>query len=116
MAVLRSLFLLSLVVASSLAQTGTIDSRNHPYGSIQGTVLTEEGLPVVGATVYLFSTGMSPVTITGSAGEFVFQNVRVGNQKIIAYKEADGFPNTVWSFYSETYGQKGMQLVSVYGD
>jgi hypothetical protein len=82
-------------------------------GQIEGTVVTEQRTPIANAIVYLLENGRSPVTTTDSNGRFSFKEVPVGSHKIIAYKESDGFPNMIWSFYSEAYGNKGFRLISV---
>ena len=74
------------------------------YGSIEGVVMTREGIPVAGATVYLFQPGGSPITTTNEAGIFKFTGVPIGKHLVLAYKESDGFPNPVWTFYSEVAG------------
>lgn len=82
-------------------------------GQIEGTVVTEQRTPIANAVVYLFDSGRSPVAITDSNGNFSFKEVAVGSHKIIAYKESEGFPNMIWSFYSEAYGNKGVRVISV---
>jgi hypothetical protein len=114
--VLCTVFLLVLVAVASFAKSREMSQGDGPYGRIQGTVVSEEGAPVASAIVYLFGNGSSPMTTTDPDGGFYFQRVPVGNQKIIAYKEAEGFPNAVWSFYSEAYGGKGIRSVHVYGN
>jgi hypothetical protein len=101
--------------AGVFAQSGTASQSERLSGVIKGIVVTENGIPVADAIVYLFEAARSPVTSTDEKGEFSFSNVPVGNHKVIAYKESAGFPNMLWSFYSETYEGKGMELVYVDG-
>jgi hypothetical protein len=82
-------------------------------GQIEGTVVTAQRTPITGAMVYLFGDGRSPVTITDQNGRFVFKEVSAGSHKLVAYKESDGFPNMIWSFYSEAYRNTGVRLVNV---
>jgi len=83
------------------------------YGTVEGRVVTREGLPVANATVYAFKLGGSPLASTNIEGKFALTNLSAGKHVIIAYKESDGFPNLVWSFYSEVYGNDGKLVVSV---
>jgi len=101
--------------AGVCAQGGKTSQRERLSGIIKGIVVTAKGMPVADAIVYLFENGRSPVTSTDENGEFSFSNVPAGNHKVIAYKESAGFPNMLWSFYSETYEGKGTTSVYVDG-
>jgi hypothetical protein len=107
---------LTLGFAAGVYAQGKTSQREQLNGVIKGTVVTENGLPVADAIVYLFGeNGKSPVTSTNENGEFSFSNLPTGYHKVIAFKESAGFPNMLWSFYSETYEGKGMTSVYVDG-
>jgi hypothetical protein len=115
----RSLVLsvfLGLLFATALPEADAQDNPvNQPIGrgTIEGQVVTSEGLPVADATVYAFKLGGSPLASTNIEGKFALTNLSAGKHLIIAFKESDGFPNLVWSFYSEVYGNNGKLTVNV---
>src|SRR5256885_17176111 len=73
-------------------------------GVIEGVVVTQSGVPLQGARVYLYQSGLSAVTVTEVDGTFRIRNASVGPHRIFAYKEDDGFRTPVWSFFSSTVG------------
>lgn len=108
-----SLFLILLVTVPDRAQFMDRADRSKEDGRLEGIVVTQEGLPVSDAIVYIFTLGRSPTTRTDQTGHFSFSGLSVGDHNLIAYKESDGYPNLAWSFYSETYGRKGAQIVRI---
>src|SRR5258708_6558491 len=91
-------FVLSSSMMVSALSVGTTQYR---YGTIEGTVTDFVGVPISNATVYVLQDGRAPTGITDAKGNFVLTNVEVGQHRIFAYKESDGYPNPVWSFYGE---------------
>src|SRR5438128_5150729 len=57
---------LLMVFVPGSAQRAATQSEGR-YGSIEGVVVTAEGIPVSGASVYLFQPGGSPLTATNEA-------------------------------------------------
>lgn len=89
------------------------EPRNYGVGTVEGLVLTCDGVPIANAIVYAVQDGRTPFTLTDISGKFVLEYVAVGSRRILAYKESDGFPNRFWSFYSQVYGDKDSLDVSV---
>jgi hypothetical protein len=83
------------------------------YGVIQGQVVTSEGKPVPNAIVYSFEYGRLPLNVTDERGHFTLKDVPARKHWIVAYKESDGFPNPLWSFYSESHMMEGFPVVKV---
>jgi hypothetical protein len=116
-AVIAAFFVLTqLVIVSGISYSA--GQRPSPqsaggYGNIEGIVITKEGRPLANASVYIFQTGGSPVRTTSETGRFEFTGVSVGKHLILAYKESDGFPNPVWSFYSEAPGAPTFPVAEV---
>lgn len=98
---------------SAYARDEPENQSKERHGTVEGQVVTKEGLPVADATVYAFKIGGSPLASTNIEGKFTLTNLSSGKHLIIAYKESDGFPNLVWSFYSEAYGNDGKVVVNV---
>jgi hypothetical protein len=68
-------------------------------GTIAGTVLDLQGHPVPGATVFVGTMLRGPFTKTGSSGEFTVSDVPVGIAGLNAFKEDDGYPYNMSSFF-----------------
>lgn len=67
--------------------------------SLRGTVLGEDGKPLVGATVYAYSDLRTQVrTSTNAEGEFVLTPAPVGVVYIDAFKESDGYSYNFFGF------------------
>ena len=107
------LAIIALLASSSYAQDKSENQSKKGYGMIEGQVVTKEGLPVANATVYAFEYGRSPSNVTDVQGKFMLTHLPVGKHRIIAYKEGDGFPNLLWSFYSEAYKREEFPIVNV---
>lgn len=110
--------LLSVVTAFALMHPGSVRAEpasqsGERNGTVEGQVVTREGLPVANATVYAFQLGGSPLAFTNTEGKFALTNLSAGNHLIIAHKESEGYPNLVWTFYSEAYGNNGILVVNV---
>lgn len=107
-------FLLSVLsFLPGYAQDKSANQSGNRYGAVEGIVVTREGIPVADATVYILQIGRSLLGSTDINGMFTLAHIPVGNHKIIAYKESDGFPNLVWSFYSEAYSGEGFPVINV---
>jgi hypothetical protein len=91
-------------------------SQTEGYGEIEGTVVDESGAAVADATVYVLERGRSPSAVTDASGRFLLSSVKAGSHRIFAFKEADGFPNPVWSFYNEASGLAGFPTLDVQAD
>lgn len=61
------------------------DSDHLSYGTVQGTVTSEEGLPL--ADVQVLVSGMSETTQTGVDGTYVIENVSIESHSITFSKE-----------------------------
>jgi Carboxypeptidase regulatory-like domain len=69
-------------------------------GSIQGTVLGEDGQALTGATVFAFSDLRGQFRATTDAnGKFVLTGVPAGDVYLDAFKESDGYPYNFFAFY-----------------
>src|SRR5712692_3073859 len=71
-------------------------------GSATGVVLDADGKPLAGATVYaLPKENMTKQirTITDAAGRFMLTGLPNGGAYIDAYKESDGYPYSLFSFF-----------------
>lgn len=91
---LLSLLLLIAVAASAQAQQG--------LGSVEGFVRDQAGKPIAKANVYgyqLENVRHRITTTTDTNGKFVFQGVAPGGYNIHAYKESDGYADTMFSFF-----------------
>jgi hypothetical protein len=105
--------ILAFLASSSYAQDKSENQSKKGYGMIEGQVVTMEGVPVANATVYAFEYGRSPINVTDVQGKFTLTHLPVGEHRINAYKEDDGFPNLLWSFYSEAYKREEFPIVNV---
>jgi hypothetical protein len=94
-ALLISLLLLIAVLPSARAQ--------QRLGSIEGFVRDLSGKPITNATVYgyeLDNVRHRITTTTDSNGKFIFNGVPPGGYNIHAYKESDGYADTMFSFFA----------------
>lgn len=80
--------------AAVLAQTSLPTT-----GSVQGIVLDGEGKPLAGATVFIGTLADGPRATTDAAGRFTLAEIPPGNIGLHAYKEADGYPYDMFSFF-----------------
>lgn len=106
-AVLISLLLLIAVVPSTQAQ--------EHLGSIEGFVRDLNGKPITNATVYgyqLDNVRHRITTTTDSSGKFIFRGVPPGGYNIHAYKESEGYADTMFSFFANG-NKKAWRPVSV---
>jgi len=106
-ALLINVLLLIAVGASAQAQ-------QHP-GSIEGFVRDLSGKPIANASVYgyLLDNVQHRITTTSdSSGKFIFKGVRPGLYNIHAYKESEGYADTMFSFFA-TGNKKAWRPVSV---
>jgi hypothetical protein len=87
----RAVIGLVLTVAG-LAQTPT-------RGSVEGIVLDGEGKPLAEATIFVGTLLNGPRTKTTSEGKFTLRDVPAGRVGLQAYKESDGYPYNMFSFF-----------------
>ncbi len=110
---LRTLLVIALLTAPSLAQTSTRSASGT--GSVQGVVLDADGRPAGEASVFISmmsaQAGTAPIggripleglTVKADAeGNFIFNSFPVAyNVRLDAYKEKSGYPKAFGSFYS----------------
>jgi hypothetical protein len=75
-------------------------------GSVRGTVVDENGVPLAAAQVSVDALDglprLSPVLTaeTDKEGHFLIANLELGNYKVFAKKESMGYPDTSFAFYS----------------
>jgi hypothetical protein len=72
---------------------------------IEGRVINERGQPVSGAAVVAMSNdgpinGRLPETTTDKSGGFSLKDVKPGTNNLHAYKEDEGYPNTIFAVFS----------------
>src|SRR6266850_1871265 len=104
-----SVILLAVLLATVFAQRRAVVD----YGTIDGVVVTDAGTPLANASVYVFQNGGSPITTTDEHGRFKLTGVAIGRHLVLAYKESDGFPNPVWSFYNQVPRSPAFPVVDV---
>ena len=116
-----------LVIAGVIVTVSGLSSSRLPArsqntadlgrGGLKGRILDSEGQPMVGAQVTLDKVGswgstLLPVATTDEHGEFSFPELMVGEYKVNASKEEDGYPNTRFVLYST--GAEVVPQVTVY--
>jgi hypothetical protein len=72
------------------------------YGSIRGTVLTEKGEPLEGATVYVLPSSNMRNEMraqTDLNGNFVVSGIPQGRAYVSAFDEEQGYPYNFFSFF-----------------
>jgi hypothetical protein len=109
-ALLISLLLLIAVVTSTQAQEG--------LGSIEGIVHELDGKPITKATVYGYrvdNVRHRITTTTDSTGKFIFKGVPPGGYNIHAYKESEGYADTMFSFFANG-NKKAWRPVTVHAN
>src|SRR5947209_6725587 len=102
----------AIVLVSVIGTAQNQPPITNRYGIVQGTVVDETGRPVANAIVYIYRTGRSPSTTTDKDGKFLLALEDAGIQRVFAYKESDGFPNPIWSFYSAVDRLNGFPIVN----
>jgi hypothetical protein len=68
-------------------------------GSIEGTVIDASGRPVAGATVFAGTLAKSPRAQTDGEGKFKLEGLPAGIVGLQAFKESDGYPYNLFSFF-----------------
>ena len=74
-------------------------------GVVRGTVLDQNGKPVVGVKVHIQRTDIVAVHVvprvaeTDAQGKFLFENVALGVYRVSSAKEEEGYPDTFNPFY-----------------
>jgi hypothetical protein len=104
---LINLLLLIAVVSSTQAQ--------QRLGSVEGFVRDLNGKPITNATVYgyqLDNVHNRITTTSDRTGKFIFKGVQPGAYNIHAYKESDGYADTMFSFFANG-NKKAWRPVSV---
>jgi hypothetical protein len=103
----RTMISSKMVVATMAALSTGAPARSQSapslaYGSVQGTVLDENGRPLGGATVFARPEQdmFKEIRATSDAkGNFVLADVPVGGVYVDAFKESDGYPYNAFAFY-----------------
>jgi len=104
--------LLMTVLRAHDAQDKSVNQTKQSHAVVEGRVVTNDGMPVANATVYALRDCRSFLNVTDDQGNFTLP-VLAGKHRISAYKESDGYPDLLWSFYSEAYGREGFPIVNV---
>jgi hypothetical protein len=94
-------YLLAIGLFVSVAVHGQIDNPNA-FGSARGVVLDNEGKPLAGATVYALPELHMLHQIRTSCdatGRFALGGLPAGGVYLDAFKESDGYPYNMFSFY-----------------
>lgn len=98
-------------------QTTQPDGTNS--AAIKGFVTTSGGQPVSHATLYAGRLGGNEMlsqrnsVTTDDQGGFRLSNLPDGEYTLRAYKEADGYPHLLFSFYSEAYRNVSWPRVTI---
>jgi hypothetical protein len=92
----RLAFVCLLLFIPILASGQANDSAT---GSAEGIVLDSSGKPVAKATVFVGTLANGPRTETDTAGRFVLKGLPSGDIGLQAYKESDGYPYDMFSFF-----------------
>ncbi len=95
---LQSVVGLTILAALALAAP-RMQGQSGPTGSIEGVVRDPDGQTVPGATVFVGTMIGGPFTKTGSEGKFVLADVPAGVAGLNAFKEDDGYPYNMSSFF-----------------
>jgi hypothetical protein len=91
----------AIVLFATLAVQGSAGGSSE-VGSASGVVLDDAGKPLADATVYALPAEDMTHQIRGtsdSAGRFVLEGLPAGTVYIDAYKESDGYPYNMFSFF-----------------
>jgi hypothetical protein len=111
---MRTKLLFGVVVAGLLVVVGVSyavsrsrrvqPARDNPSGTLTGRVLTPDGLPMPGASVYALSQerpmGRLPMSPTDGQGEFRFDDLIPGKYVLSASKEDEGYAPSDSTFHS----------------
>lgn len=95
--------------ASKSNSQHTTQSAEKSSAAIKGIVTTSGGQPVSKAVLYASRLGNSEMLMrrnevtTDDQGRFSLPNLPDGEYTIRAYKEAEGYPDLTFSFYTEAY-------------
>lgn len=90
----------SLVVALVLTMGSSAQAPQPARGSAEGVVLDADGKPLAGATVFVGNLAKAPRTTTDTEGRFILKDLPAGKIALMAFKESDGYPYDMFSFYS----------------
>ncbi|SRR5579884_243323 len=93
-----------LMATSSLWAAQIQNPGSSAPGAISGIVLNEKGQPVPVALVNV-DAGEPTISairyyLTDKKGHFAIEHLPLGNYKVFAQKESDGYPDLSWAFYS----------------
>ncbi len=102
------MIVLGLCVVSTLSLTVSRPSQqvvSTGFGAIEGHVVNTQGQAVAGATVFADNSegpimGRLSEVSTDKAGEFLLQRVKPGINHVHAYKENEGYPNTIFAVFA----------------
>ena len=101
----RHLLLSALEPRYPLADWRPLPPIDRDTASVDGTVITQEGILVAGATVYASSpdrpiAGIVPHQETDASGHFAFHGLRWGHYYTYAGKEAEGYAQKSYEFFN----------------
>src|SRR5687768_11679186 len=97
-----------------IAFVPSVQAQQRP-GSIEGFVADLSGKPITNATVYGYhveNIRYRITTTTDSSGKFIFKAVPPGRYNIHAYKESEGYADTMFSFFANG-NKRAWRLVTV---
>lgn len=101
-----AIILITLVVGGALSHDASRQfAQQVEFGVIEGRVVDKRGQPIADATVVAFSAdaplnGRLPEAHTDNTGAFVLERVKAGINNVHAYKEQDGYPNTIFAVFA----------------
>jgi 5-hydroxyisourate hydrolase-like protein (transthyretin family) len=102
------LIVLGLTVVSALSLTVHSPSQqpiSTGFGAIEGHIVDTKGQAVAGATVFAYNsegpiTGRLSEVSTDKLGRFLLQRVKPGITHVHAFKENEGYPNTIFAVFA----------------
>jgi Carboxypeptidase regulatory-like domain len=84
---------------------GSIRTATTGFGGLTGYVFDADGKPVANAEVFALLAegslliGRRPTAETDKDGKFVLNHVKAGLNRVFAFKEQNGYPDTSFAFY-----------------
>lgn len=114
---IKTLLSVGALIASLFGPVESTLARGTDKGSLEVKVVTIEGQPVRGATVYWFRQGQ-PMggrliqKLTDVDGLVRFLDLDAGSYTVAAHKEEDGYADPLFSFNATEGSQRSVQIVS----
>jgi hypothetical protein len=91
---LRSVAIAIILILPGIAQVSPPNA-----GSVEGLVLDGDGKSLADATVFVGTLANGPRTKTDPDGRFRLSGLPVGSVGLQAFKESDGYPYNMFSFF-----------------